>query len=194
MKIFISVSGKNSWFHKLSKEAQEQYIEDHPNSQYAKHVSRKERIVERKAGTGKLTEDLDPRFKEASKGLDPNILKQLSKLDEDFQQSFAKKFSGAMEEFVLDYSDDGETEGSLKFHRDRALKAKKEAQTTTNPIFRKKAKATFERERANYKELKLAQQKAKDIMKTPGKLEKFKNELGRKMLSNMTRVQADVEM
>lgn len=182
-----------NWFHKMSKESQEEYLDEHPNSQYAKQAMREIKHAERKARTGKLSEDLDPRFKEASKGLDKNILKEVSKLDEDLQQAFAKKFSGAMEEFNLDL-DSEETTESLKSHRARAIKAKKEAENATSSFTKKKAIETFNRERDNYRELKLAQQKAQDIAKTPGKMEKFKNELGRKLLSKMSKVQADTSV
>lgn len=197
MKItFISKSSSpkkpslTSWFHKLSKEAQEEYLDEHPNSQYAKHAMRQAKHAERKARTGNLSKDLDPRFEKASEGLDKNLLKDVSKLDEDLQQAFAKKFSAAMDEFNLDL-DSEETTNSLKSHRAGAVKAKKALETATNSFDKKRALEQFKRERANYKELKLAQQKAQDIMKTPGALNKHKNEIGRKILSKLSKYQAD---
>jgi hypothetical protein len=197
IKVFIAASsnkskkfGTSNWFEELSDTAKQEYIDEHPNSQYAKHHMRMSKHKERKARTGQLSNNLDPRFKEASEGLDPNLLKEVSKLDEDLQQSFAKRFSGAMEEFGLD-ADSEETTSSLENHKNRALKAKKDAENATNPIAKKKALATFERERNNYKELKLANQKALDVIKTPGKLNKFKNQLGRQLLSKLSKVQAD---
>jgi hypothetical protein len=197
IKVFISSSnnkpkkiGGSNWFDELSDEAKKEYIEEHPNSQYAKHHMRMAKHKERKSRTGQFASGLDPRFAEASKGLDPNLLKEVSKLDDDLQQSFAKRFSGAMEEFGLD-ADSEETTASLESHKNRALKAKKDAENATNPIAKKKALATFERERDNYKELKLAHQKALDVLKTPGKLDKFKNQLGRQLLSKLSKVQAE---
>jgi hypothetical protein len=182
-----------SWFDKLSKEAQEEYLEEHPNSIYAKHSLRKANHKARKSRTGSMAENLDPRFAEASKGLDPNLLKEVSKLDEDLQQAFTEHFSGYIDELMLDF-DSEQTDDALKGRKARAIKAKKEADSSTDPRSKKKATQEFKRAFADYKELKLAQQKAQDIMKTPGKLEKFKNELGRKLLSKMSKVQANTSV
>ena len=181
----------SNWFHRMSEEEQDEYLKEHPNSKYAKKGDLlKQKHAERKARTGNLSQDLDPRFKKASEGLDKNLLKDVSKLDEDLQQVFAEKFSAAMDEFNLD-ADSEETTNSLKFHRTEAVKAKKALETATNSLAKKRAMEAFKRERSNYRELKLAQQKAQDIMKTPGALNKHKNEIGRKILSKLSKYQAD---